>query len=239
MMLQEIKPGFRYLWLLMLAYVMSLAFANWFDPRLIKLFGIVTDAGTLIFPLSYIASDLITEVYGYKHARRAIWTGFMFNLLFIVYGFLVTHMPSPSYAKINVAFDRIIGMDARIIAASIVSYFVAEPLNSLIMAKFKILTEGRLLWFRFLFSTFVASFFDSAIFGSIAFIGIISSSALIQLIIDMWLIKVVIEAVMLPISTRLAPWLKLKEKMDIFDQRTKFTLFSLDDSYCVEDNRFK
>ena len=89
----------------MVSYTMVLAFSNWFDLRLVSVFGITTDAGTLIFPLSFLLSDLITEVYGYKNARKAIWTGFLFNGIFLLYGFIVSHMPSPSSLKHFVILD--------------------------------------------------------------------------------------------------------------------------------------
>src|SRR5260221_13755082 len=113
----------NYLWFLTLSYSMVMALANWFDPRLITLFGLTTDAGTLIFPLTFLLSDLITEVYGYKQARRAIWCGFLFNAIFILYGQLVIHMPSPDYPTHNDSFDTLLAMNVRIIIASRISYF--------------------------------------------------------------------------------------------------------------------
>src|SRR3990167_4672910 len=120
----------KFLWFLTLTYSMVIVLANWFDPRLIKIFGLTTDAGTLIFPLTFLLSDLITEVYGYKNARRAIWCGFLFNALFILYGQLVIHMPSPDYHTNNAMFDTLLATNVRIIIASCLSYLISEPLNS-------------------------------------------------------------------------------------------------------------
>lgn len=232
----QLKPNF--LWFLTLTYTMVIVLANWFDPRLIKIFGLTTDAGTLIFPLTFLLSDLITEVYGYKHARRAIWCGLLFNFVFIGYGQLVIHMPSPDYPTNNATFDALLTQNTRIIIASVISYLISEPLNSLVMAKLKIKMHGRYVGIRFLSSTVVAAGVDSLIFGTIAFFGMMSNINLVYLVLSMWLIKVVIEIIGLPISIRLANKLKQKEKLDIYDTKTNFNLFSLDANYSNSDNEF-
>jgi uncharacterized integral membrane protein (TIGR00697 family) len=163
----EARPN--YLWFLTLSYSMVIVLANWFDPRLISFFGLTTDAGTLIFPLTFLLSDLITEVYGYKFARQAIWCGFLFNALFIVYGQIVVRMPSPAFPTNNEMFDTLLTMNFRIIIASAISYLISEPMNSLVMAKLKIKMHGRYLGIRFVLSTVFASCIDSFIFGTIAF----------------------------------------------------------------------
>ncbi len=229
----------RYLWFLTTCFSMVITLANWFDPRLVSVFGLVTDAGTLIFPLTFLLSDLITEVYGYKQARRAIWCGFLFNALFLVYGQLVIHLPSPSFPTQNELFDNMLAINTRIIIASFISYFLSEPLNSLLMAKLKIRLNGRKMGVRFLASTFVASGIDSFIFSFIAFSGTMSSANLIELILTMWLIKVAIEALGLPFSIRLAQTLKRAEQIDIYDQNTKFNIFSLNGDYQPTENKFQ
>lgn len=232
-------PASRFISFIILCYVMAMIFANWFDPRLIHIFGLDTDAGTLIFPFTFLLSDLITEVYGYKQARRAIWAGFLFNALFICYGQIVIHLPSPNYPTNNALFDQILSLNYRIIIASAISYFCSEPLNSLTIAKLKIKMRGRLVGIRFILSTFIASGFDSLIFGTIAFYGMISSTNLISLILTMWLIKVAIETIGLPVSVHLAKKLKHLEQTDVYDNQTKFNIFSLDGVYALEANHYK
>ncbi|MCC2644546.1 MAG: hypothetical protein K0R94_324 [Burkholderiales bacterium] len=227
------------LWFLIVTYISIILLANWFDIRLIRIFGLETDAGTLIFPLTFLCSDLITEVYGYKFARQAIWTGFLFNLVFIIYGQIIVHLPSPSYAiVINNNFDNLLGFNIRIILASTLSYFCAEPLNSYLMAKLKLKTNGKYISVRFVLSTFIASFFDSFIFGSLAFAGTMSNSNLMRFNVTMWLIKVAIEIIGLPVSIHLAKFLKKHEKLDIYDSGTKFNLFSLEANYNNSNNHF-
>ena len=232
----QLNPNF--LWFLTLTYAMVIVLANWFDPRLIKLAGLTTDAGTLIFPLTFLLSDLITEVYGYKHARRAIWCGFLFNILFVLYGQLVIHMPGPDYPSNNEMFDTLLATNTRIIFASGISYLVSEPLNSFTMAKLKIKMHGRYLGIRFVSSTIIAAGVDSFIFGIIAFYGVMSNVNLLYLISTMWLIKIIIEIAGLPFSIRLAKKLKQLEKLDIYDKRTNFNIFNLDTNYIDKDNEF-
>lgn len=235
---EKLMPQPNYLWFLTLTYAMVITLANWFDPRLINLFGFDTDAGTLIFPLTFLLSDLITEVYGYKFARRAIWCGFLFNAIFIIYGQIVIHMPNPAYATNNQVFDSLLSTNIRIILASGISYLISEPLNSLIMAKLKIQMHGRYIGIRFVSSTFIASGTDSIVFGSIAFYGTMSNINLFYFVSSMWFIKVSIEVLGLPISVRLTKKLKRLEKLDIYDKNTDFNIFSLDTNYIDNDNEF-
>lgn len=234
----KIEERPNYLWFLTLTYSMVIVLANWFDPRLISFFGLDTDAGTLIFPFTFLLSDLITEVYGYKFARQAIWCGFLFNALFIIYGQMVVHMPSPAYQTNNEIFDKLLAMDVRIIIASGVSYLISEPMNAFVMAKLKIKMHGRYLGIRFVLSTVLASCIDSFMFGAIAFYAVMSNENLVSLILTMWFIKVMIECLGLPLSVRLARRLKQVERMDIYDKKTQFTLFSLDTTYPAKANEF-
>lgn len=229
----------KYLWFLILTYTMVIALANWFDARLVQIFWLTTDAGTIIFPLTFLLSDMITEVYGYKQARRAIWCGFLFNGVFIAYGFIVTHMPSPSFATNNAAFDHLLAVNTRIIIASAISYLLAEPLNAYVLAKLKMKTEGKYMPVRFIASTFFAAACDSAVFSCLAFYGLMSNADLLNLILGMWIIKVSIEIIGLPVSVSCARRLKQAESLDIYDNQTCFNIFSLDAQYSKLDNAFK
>lgn len=229
----------RYLWFIQLSYTAVILLANWFDIRMIKLGNLETDAGTLIFPFTFILADLITEVYGYKFARRAIWTGFLFNFIFIIYGQIIIHLPSPDYAlATNTKFDDLLGFNARIIIASTISYLCAEPLNSFIMAKLKLKTNGSKMWLRFVSSTALASLFDSFLFGCLAFYGTMPNSDLLVFNFTMWGIKVFIEVCGLPLSLHLAKRLKKAEQLDMYDVGTKFSLFSLDANYTNKNNKY-
>ncbi len=226
------------LWFLTLTYTMVMILANWFDPRLITLFGYPTDAGTLIFPFTFLLADLITEVYGYKHARRAIWCGFLFNLVFFLYGQTVVHMPSPDYPTNNEMFDTLHTTNLKVILASSLSYLASEPLNSFVMAKLKIKMNGKHLWLRFLASTILASGADSFIFGVMAFYGTMTQANLFSLVITMWCVKMGIEIAGIPASIMLANTLKRVEKLEIYDKQTDFSLFDLNTNYQAKDNEY-
>lgn len=226
----------KFLWFLISSYTMALVFANFFDPRIVNIFGVITDAGTIIFPLTFLLSNLITEVYGYKHARYAIWLGFLFNSIFIMYGQIVIHLPNPPYPTHNDLFTTIFALDIRIMLASSVSYLCSEPFNSYVLAKLKVKTNGKFMPLRFVLSTLVASGVDSFIFGSLAFYGNINNDDLLHLILTMWFLKVGIEILGLPVSLNIAKKLKRKEKMDIYDFDTKFNLFSLEHDYTLKNN---
>ncbi|HHT0593109.1 TPA: queuosine precursor transporter [Legionella anisa] len=227
-----------YLWYLTLTYSMIIILANWFDPRLINVWGLTTDAGTLIFPLSFLLSDLITEVYGYKYARRTIWCGFVFNLFFILYGQLVIHMPNPNFTTNNALFDTLLTINSRIILASFISYLIAESFNSYLIAKTKIKTQGRYMGGRFLLATFLASGLDSIIFTAIAFYKTLPHSVFMTMMFTMWLIKLFIELCGLPLSINLVNKLKKIEQIDIYDKNTKFNLFRFDLDYIQQENEF-
>lgn len=225
------------LWFLVISYSMALVSANWFDPRLISIFGLNTGAGAIIFPLTYLFSDIITEVYGYKNARLAVWVGFSFNVIFLLYGQLITHLPSPN-SHISMAFDGFLHSNMRVILASAASYFITEPLNSYLVAKLKILFSGKFIGFRFIISTISAHLINTMIFCSGAFYGLMSNKHLVYFMLTSWIFMVVIELLLLPLSVRLAKKIKIWENIDIYDKKTKFSIFSLDTNYAAQDNEF-
>ncbi len=228
----------RYLWFLILSYVMVIVLSNWFNPRFIQIFGIDTDAGTLIFPFTFILADMITEVYGFKQARRAIICGLIFNCVFYIYGQAVMSMPSPDYETNNDMFDAVHAVTTRIIVASTISYLIAEFLNVFILAKMKKNMRGKFMGIRFVSSTFIAAGLDSVIFGVLAFYGLMSNENLISLILGMWFLKVMIEIIGLSISIRIANKLKEIEQLDIYDTQTDFGIMRFEAEYSDKDNKF-
>jgi hypothetical protein len=218
---------------------MVLAISNWFDARLVLLFNMPVSPGTLSFPITYLLSDTITEVYGYKNARQAIWAAFFFNVLFLLYGQLIIHLPSPSFATDNAAFNKLMAMNKQIILASFASYLIAEPINAFIIAKLKIWTRGHFMGIRFVGSTLVATMIDTVLFIFLAYYSHYSGKELVSLMLNGWLVKVSVEILGLPFSIGISKWLKAKEKLDIYDYQTKFTPFSLDTEYKVENNLYQ
>ena len=158
----ETQP--KFLWFIIVSYTMITVMSNWFDFRLIDFFGLTVLPGAIIFPLNFLISDIITEAYGYKKARLAIWTAFLFNLLFLAYGQIIAYLPSPSFAAHNNAiFDKILTVNFFVMLGSFLSYLISEPLNAYIVSKLKIKFNGEFMGVRFITSTVIASFFDSII----------------------------------------------------------------------------
>lgn len=229
----------HFLWPIILVYASVLLMSNWYDARIISLFGFSTDAGTLIFPITFLCANLITEVYGFKNARFAIWFAFLINVIFLLYGWLITQFPSPDFAlENNIHFDTIMTLNLWIVLASFVSYFCGEPLNVYLVAKLKIWMKGRWMALRFVTSTLCASAVDSFLFAMIAFSFSYSINDVISIALTMWIIKVAIEVIGLPLSIILAKKLKSIEQMDTYDYHTRFTLFSLNTHYDKNNNQF-
>lgn len=228
----------KYLFLLILSYSMFVIMSNWYDSRLIEILGISITPGALIYSITFLQSNIITEVYGFKNARLAIFYALVFNFLFVIYGWAVMTLPSPSNLLINSSFNDFLVLNSRIIIASFFSYSISEPINSYMVSKLKIRLNGQYVGIRFLISTLFSGIIDTMLFIFIAFYGTVKSQELISLIVHVWLIKTGVEILFLPIAIRLSKKLKNIEKLDIYDTYTKFTLFSLDTSYTDINNKY-
>jgi uncharacterized integral membrane protein (TIGR00697 family) len=196
--------------------------ANITAVKLIDLFGFILPAGVLIFPLSYIAGDVLTEVYGYRQARKVIWLGFFCNFITVLAIWIGQIMPPASFWDGQTAYARILGYTPRLLVASFLAYLVGEFTNSFVLAKLKITTKGRLLWLRTIGSTVVGQGLDSIVFISLAFIGMIPFSDLLTAIVTQWLVKSIYEAVVTPLTYIVVNFLKRKENRDVFDHDTRF-----------------
>jgi len=228
----------QYLWVLQIGYCIILVMANWFDARLIQIGPFITDAGTIIFPLTYLFSDILTEVYGYKRSRQVIWLGYLLNLIFLAYGQLIVHLPGPADATQNLAFDTVLKANGWVMLASFCSYIIAEPLNALFLAKLKIWCQGKWMAGRFMLSTVLAAGIDSVVFGYIAFGVSQDFSNLKVLILTMWFVKIVIELICVPFSVLLSRKLKRVEQLDIYDDKTRFAIWRWESSYSQQANRY-
>jgi queuosine precursor transporter len=228
----------RYLWLLILSYSMTLSMSNWYDSRIVEVFGISVTPGSLVYSITFLLSNVITEVYGFKNARKAILTAFMFNVIFIIYGWIVLILPTPLNINNNPSFDAFLMVNLRIIFASFISYLIAEPTNAYIVAKLKSIQEGKHIGIRFIASTLSSGAIDSVLFIVVAFYHTMPNSDLIVLIFHIWMVKTFIEVLGLPLSISVARKLKRIEELDIFDTNTKFTMFGLKSGYSELDNKY-
>lgn len=225
------RKSFKYFDFIVAVFAASLLISNFAATKLIEfnlgsLGHIVTDGGAILFPVVYILNDVLTEVYGYKYARRAIWTGFVIMLLAVVCLTIVRYMPaSPDYHD-QAAFEAVLGFFPRIVFASLCAYLVGEFINAYALAKLKIKTKGKKLWLRLIGSTLIGEFFDSLVFCLVAFGGIIGASDMVNYILVGWLFKTGYEIVVLPITYRVINYLKKKEGVDAYDNKTDFTPLS-------------
>jgi hypothetical protein len=205
-------------------FVTSLITANIIAVKLVGIGYLVFPASVIIFPLSYIFGDILTEVYGFERARLVIWLGFFCNLLVVIAIWLAKILPSASFWQGQAAYEQILGFTPRLLVASFVAYIVGEFANSIVLAKMKITTQGRWLWTRTIGSTLVGEGFDSLVFISIAFFGTIPPSMMLSTIITQWLMKSVYEAAVTPLTYIIVNFLKREEGFDFFDRDTKFNL---------------
>jgi len=207
-------------------FVACLITANIIAVKLIIVLGFLIPAGIIVFPLSYLFGDVLTEVYGYGATRQIIWLGFACNLL-VVFAIYIAGIapPAPIWHDQN-AYTTILGFTPRLLLASFVAYLVGEFINSFILAKMKIATRGRWLWTRTIGSTLVGEGVDTVIFILIAFWGIIPGQLLLTTILTQWIFKVVYEIVATPLTYLMVRFLKRKEQLDAYDYHTNFSPFA-------------
>lgn len=203
-------------------FITCLITANIAAVKLVNLFGFILPAAILVFPISYITGDVLTEVYGYRQARRVIWLGFMCNAMAVGALWLGQMLPPASFWDGQAAYERILGYTPRILFASFLAYLVGEFANSYILAKMKMATRGRWLWLRTIGSTLVGQGLDSLVFITIAFWGVIPPVALVAAIITQWLAKSIYEAAVTPLTYMAVNFLKKREGVDAYDYETRF-----------------
>jgi queuosine precursor transporter len=190
----------------------------------------VFGAGVLFFPISYLFGDILTEVYGYARSRRVIWAGFGALLFAALMSFVVTSLPAARTMspETKQAIDLIFGQTPRIAAASLIAFWTGEFVNSFVLAKLKLFTEGRFLWIRTIGSTIVGEVADSAVFYPVAFFGVWSNEQLVSVMIGNYFLKVLWEVVATPFTYAIVNFLKRAEHEDYFDRNTDFNPFTLE-----------
>lgn len=219
--------SFKYLTFITVFFTIVLVISNIVSTKITKLGPFTFDAGTILFPLSYIFGDILTEVYGYKRSRRVIWTGFGCAFFSAVIIYIVGIIPPAADWPYQEAYMNILGLTPRIVTASLIAYFAGEFSNSFILAKLKIKTQGRFLWLRTISSTLVGEGLDTLLFVLIAFWGVLPSSLLLTVIISNFVFKVGVEALFTPITYKAVKFLKRREQEDYYDYQTDFNPFIL------------
>jgi uncharacterized integral membrane protein (TIGR00697 family) len=227
---------YRYFDLVMTAFVVVLVCSNLIGPAKaaqleLPFIGAVTfGAGVLFFPVSYIFGDILTEVYGYARARRVIWTGFAALIFASVMAAVVVALPpAPGWPNQKV-YETAFGNTWRIAGASMIAYFCGEFVNSYVLARMKVASDGAYMRTRFVASTVAGEAVDSAIFYPLAFwnSGIMPNELVLTLVISQFVTKTLVEVAFLPLTTRIVTALKKAEGEDHFDRNTNFNPFRLE-----------
>jgi queuosine precursor transporter len=228
--------SYRYYDLIMVAFVVVLVCSNLIGPAKaatldLPFIGAVTfGAGVLFFPISYIFGDILTEVYGYARDRRVIWTGFAALIFASVMAAVIVALPPAENWPNQKVYEIAFGNTWRIAAASMIAFLCGSFVNSYVLAKMKVATEGRGMSTRFVASTVAGEAVDSCLFYPLAFwnSGIMPNELVTTLMLSQFITKTGVEVVMLPVTTRVVNALKRAEGVDHFDRDTNFTPFKMD-----------
>ncbi|MCS7301402.1 MAG: queuosine precursor transporter [Fimbriimonadales bacterium] len=222
----SLERGYSIWFVLVVAlFIVSLVLSNIIAAKIISLGGLVMASAILIFPVSYILGDVLTEVYGYRRARLVIWIGFGCNLLAALIIIAAIALPPAPFWQHQEAFRTVLGVAPRLLIASLIAYLVGEFVNSYVLAKLKIATRGRWLWTRTISSTIIAQLLDTTIFTAVAFAGVYPTAELVKISLIEWGAKTLYEALATPITYAVVGFLKAREGVDVYDTETKFNPF--------------
>ncbi len=222
------KPQqFRYFDILVALFVAVLLISNIASTKILSLWKFTFDGGTILFPLSYIFGDILTEVYGFKRSRRVIWLGFVSAFLMSLTFFIVQILPPAAGWQYQQAYENILGFVPRIVMASLIAYFAGEFSNSFVLSRLKIYTRGKYLWTRTIGSTLIGQGLDTIIFCFVAFFGVIPVNVLWAVIISNYIFKCSIEICFTPFTYAIVGSLKRKENIDVYDHGISYNPFDL------------
>jgi uncharacterized integral membrane protein (TIGR00697 family) len=196
--------------------------------KVAAVWGFTFGAGVLFFPVSYIFGDILTEVYGYARARKVVWAGFGAIIFASFMSWVVVSLPPADGWNDQRAYQTVFGQTPRIVFASLIAFFAGEFANSFVLAKMKVKTGGRFLWARTIGSTIVGEGVDSLVFYPVAFLGVWDRSLVLQVMLSNYMIKVLWEAAVTPVTYQVVGFLKRAEQEDYYDINTNFTPFSIE-----------
>lgn len=217
---------YKYYDFVMAAFVGVLILSNLVGAGKVgHLWGIDFGAGVLFFPISYILGDVLTEVYGFAHARRCVWAGFVAMIFMSFMTYTVVHIPPASGWNDQNSYEAVFGQTPRIVLASMLAFWAGEIANAYVLAKMKIATKGKFLWSRTIGSTVVGQGVDSLIFYPLAFFAVWDNNLLMTIMVTNYIMKVGWEVVLTPLTYKIVRLLKTHEHEDHFDIGTNFTPF--------------
>lgn len=215
-------PTPKHLSFLTALFVTTLIVSNIIAVKIGDFQGYFLPVAVIIFPLGYVLSDIITEVYGFLAMRRVIWTGFLCNLLAVLIFWIGQQIPAAPFFAGQESYAAILGATPRILGASFIAYLIGEFTNSMVLARLKVRMKGKLLWVRTIVSTILGEGLDSVIFITLAFSGIFPREQIVTLILTQWTFKVLVEVIVTPLTYAVVRYLKKTEGIDHFDRTTRF-----------------
>lgn len=210
-------------------FTSCLLISNLISSKIIALGNWYVPAGVMIFPLSYIINDVVAEVWGYKKVRFIIWTGFLMNLLAVLFYTLTVQWPAAPFWQNQEAFAKILSSTPRIAAASLLAYLTGSFLNAWVMSTLKIRTKGDHFSLRAILSTLLGEGADSAIFITVAFAGVFPLSQLPAMVLTQAIIKTLFELVLLPVTIYAVKLIKRVDNIDTFDVGISYNPFKVSD----------
>lgn len=221
--------GMLFVCLLIASNICSFKVVNF---SITKTLSLELPSAIVFFPLTYLFDDVITEVYGFKVSRLIIWTGLLCSGVFTACTWLAVSLPPSQLWNANTrngqsAFELVLNGTSRVFLASSVAYFFGEFLNSVMLAKLKVMTEGKYFFFRIISSTAVGAAIDTTLFCHIAFMNILPELVILKIILTLYLIKLGYETVMAPVTYMIVNFLKKIDRVDYYDRNTNFSPFSL------------
>lgn len=200
-----------------IAFCVCLIASNLLEMKVIDAGPLTLTGGLLVFPISYIINDCISEVWGFKKARFIIWLGFLMNLFVVVMGWVATLLPSPQYWDGAPHFNFIFSLAPRMVIASMIAFLVGSFANAYVMSRMKIRDGGRRFGLRAILSTVAGESLDSIIFFPLAFWGMMTWMELAKIMVIQIVLKTVYEIIVLPFTTKVVKWIKRREETDVFD----------------------
>ena len=217
---------------LAIVFNVCLITSNLFVPRLwqVGTLPFQLPGAVILFPISYIINDCLTEVYGFKKAQTVIWTGFAMCLFVTLVSLLVTNLPAPLFEdsrEIAESFDRIFGFVPRSMAGSLLAFVFGSTMNAWVMSKMKVATSGRGFGWRAILSSLAGELTDSLIFMPIAFVGILPAKVILTMMLTQVTAKVLYEIIILPVTTIVVRKLKQREGIDTYDRNISYNPFNL------------
>lgn len=208
-----------------IAFNVCLIASNLLETKVINLFGLTATGGLVVFPISYIINDCVTEVWGYRRAKFVIWTGFASNFMMIAFSQLAIALPAAEFWDGEASFNFIFGLAPRIAVASLLAFLAGSFLNAYVMSRMKVAMSGRHFSVRAIASTVAGEAVDSMIFFPIAFAGLIPVGEIMVMIATQAALKSLYEVVILPVTVRVVRWMKRIEGEDAYDESISYRIF--------------